>query len=149
MVEIRGREFQVSVSTVGEFIAEYGDDTLRASTLAELKTRLERAVKREKIDPIPFLYWTGEKMRAGKCHGVRANSSHLVVVYDDEKRPTQEWHLEHTIAPEHEPEYRKLCDECVAATEARESFEAHHGFNIREEIERRTAALEKKAGGAS
>lgn len=147
-VEIRGREFEVRVTNAGEFVAEYGDDTLRANTLEQLKAALDRAAKREKIAPIPFLYWTGEKMRSGKVHGTRANSSHLVVVYDDEKRPTQEWHLDGTVPPEFADEYRALCDACVAATAAREAFEELHGFDMREEIERRTKELDAK-GGAS
>ena len=148
IVEIRGREFEVRVTNSGEFVAEYGDDTLREITLEKLKAALDRACKREKIAPIPFLFWTGEKMRSGKVHGIRANSSHLVVVYDDEKRPTQEWHLDGTVPPEFADDYQKLCDACVAATAARESFEELHGFNIREEIERRSKELEK-GGGAS
>jgi hypothetical protein len=147
-VEIRGRKFEVWVSSVGEFRVAFNDETLSATTLDELKKRLERAVKREKIEPVEFLHWTGEKMRRGKCHGIRANSSHLIIVWEDENRPTQEWSLDSPIGPEREPEYRVLCDACVAADKARAAFEKKHGFDMREAISSATAALEQK-GGAS
>jgi hypothetical protein len=148
-VEVRGIIYQVRVTRDGEFVTEFGDDTLRSPTLDGLKALLDRAAKRHKIEPIPFLHWTGERLRSGKVHGVRANSSHLVVTYDDEKKPTQEWSLDGTVSPEFESEYRILCDMCVKAEELRRAFEKERGFNVREEIERRSQELPGAKGGAA
>jgi hypothetical protein len=148
-VEVRGVTYEVRVTNVGEFVTEFGDDTLRSTTLDGLKASLDRAAKRQKIEPIPFLHWTGERLRSGKVHGVRANSSHLVVTYDDEKKPTQEWNLDGTVSPEFAIEYGILCDMCVKAEELRHAFEKERGFNVREEIERRSKELPGAKGGAS
>ena len=137
---IRNRKIDVHVLDNGKFEAEYKGQELEAATLDSLKEKLERAVRNDKIDPIRFIHWNGESLAHGMCTGLHATTGHMLVKWESEKQIAQHYALDGAIPPEHEAEYKKLCDAVVAAESARSYFAQQYQFDLKQQVK---DALEK------
>jgi hypothetical protein len=150
-VEIRGRKFDVWVYSSGEFSAEYNGQDVRALSLEQLKTKLERATAHDRIEPIHFLEWDGKRLVRCKCTGIHASTGNLVIVRENEdgkKTTYQEYRVEGAIRPELEAEYRPLCEAVEKAEAARWAFEEGHSFDMKDAVAEATAKKSKKGGAA-
>jgi hypothetical protein len=144
-IDVRGKKIDVDIDGGGSFSAEYNGQEINAPTLTSLKEKLDRVVKNDKIKPIPFIQWDGEKLRRGKCTGIHGGNNNLIVVYEDEKGFQQPWRLDNAIDPKHTAEYGELCSAVVVAEEARYAFEKKHAFEMKERVEEAIAALAKES----
>jgi hypothetical protein len=155
-VEIKGKSFEIEVAEDGDFRANVDGDVVRASTLAELKTKLARRLTaaRIKLD-IPFVRWVerrgrlrGSVLQKGSVTGIHAANGNLLVRLEGETGTDQEsrWSSENYIRPEAAERLESLGLARDAAYRAYEDFVKDHAFDPREEIRKQlgSEALEEK-----
>ncbi len=140
-ITIRNRKIDVHVDGSGEFSAEVSGNDVSSVTLEGLKEKLERAIKMDKITPIPFLQWNGETLVCGKAVGIHAGNGNLLVKLDGEKGVEQHFRMETAIDPSHLVAYGALCAAVRAAEVAREAFEKKHAFDLKERVKEALAAV--------
>jgi hypothetical protein len=128
-IEIRSRKIDVEVDGSGEFSAEYNGQEIHATTLDLLKEKLDRAVKADKIEPIRFIYFDGEKLKRGACTGIHVGNGNILIKWEGEKGVEQEYSMRGCLDPERYAEYKKLCDAVIEAEQIRSSYQSHYGFD--------------------
>lgn len=143
-VTIRGKQFEVGIDGSGTFSAEYNGQKIESKMLSELKAKLENIVKSDRIAPIPFVRWDGEKMVRGKCTGIHYGNRNLIIITEGQKGFSQTYHLDDALDPEHAETYGKLCAAVSAAETARREYESKHSFDMKDRVKE---AMKAKGGG--
>jgi len=145
-IEVKGKTFEVDVhQRDGRFSTEHGGDTVYATTLDELKTKLAGQISRSKVKlNIPFVRWETDKYNNGRksrlvrgvVTGMHASNRNILVRFDGQKSTEQEsgYNSEKHVRPEVADELLRLGAARDKANEEYDEFVREHSFDAREEI---------------
>lgn len=143
ITDVRGKNFDVYVSSGGIFKTEFKGKEFTAKDPEELRRKLMVATKQAAtpID-VPFDVLVGDKVKRGHCTGQHSSNGNYLIRWDD-GRTSQERTFYRTmrpLTPEEKAEWVTLNKAHIEAGLTLHAFERQHAIAVGNEV---YAALQK------
>ena len=143
-IEVRGHKVEVDLWDSGEFVAEVDHDCIKASSLDELKKKLDSIYKRKtkKLDVAFALYkepkWRDKrKFVTGVIYGKHASNGNYLVRWTDGKtKQLSKWELDGLIPMDKLEEYKPLVHAVEDAEKAHKEFIKQHGIDLEATVDK-------------